>query len=108
MPSAPSWRRQPLPPGWGRIRQAVLIRDNYECQMPVPGRPRGLCLARANQVDHIIQDGGDDMANLRSLCWPHHRDRSSSQGGYAAGVLRRQIAAARYRKPEAHPGLVRP
>lgn len=106
---AGSWRTEPLPPDWPRIRARILHRDNYECQWPVPWLPRGICAARANQVDHVLSaadGGGHDDGNLRSLCWPHHRDRSSSQGGVAMAAIRRRIVAARKRPVQPHPGLL--
>jgi 5-methylcytosine-specific restriction endonuclease McrA len=50
-----------------RVRQAVLERDGYRCQIGAPG-----CLERATQVDHIVprSHGGAmwDPDNLRAAC----------------------------------------
>jgi len=101
---ATSDRRKRLPPDWPALRLACLKRDNWECQWPAAA---GICGAYANQCDHINPGGADDLANLRSLCTPHHSARSSQQGGHAWGVIRRRMAAAKYRTPEPHPGLIR-
>jgi 5-methylcytosine-specific restriction protein A len=103
-PWAGSTRKARLPAGWeSEIRPAVLARDGHACQWRVPG---GICGASANQVDHADPLGGDGMDNLQSLCQPHHAIKSGREGGRASGALRSRIAAARYRKPEAHPGLI--
>ena len=104
-----SRRSTPLPAGWDRIREGILRRDRHECQWPVPGAHRGICAARANQVDHVIpayQGGSDDPGNLRSLCWPHHRDLSSQQAGQAWGAIRRRMKEQKFRKAEVHPGYL--
>jgi 5-methylcytosine-specific restriction enzyme A len=99
---AGSWRTEPLPPGWAQIRLAVLARDDGKCQWRVP---HGICGEAANEVDHIRRGGGHDLSNLRSLCSPHHKIKSSGEGGAAAGRLRREIADRKTRVPERHPGL---
>ena len=52
---------------WLILRKAVLARDNWQCQLKLPG-----CKQRATQVDHIIglAQGGPawDPTNLRSSC----------------------------------------
>jgi 5-methylcytosine-specific restriction endonuclease McrA len=66
-----------MPPGWERLRRAVLNRDGGRCQ---------LCGEPATDVDHVVSRadrGGEDMANLRALCAPCHRKRSAAQGGRA-------------------------
>lgn len=98
--AAPSWRTQPKPPGWDTTRKRILKRDGHACQWPIP---RGVCGAPANQVDHIVpawQGGSDDDTNLRSLCEPHHKRKSSSEGGQAAA--RKRIPRRRPQEP--HPG----
>jgi hypothetical protein len=97
-----SRRSNLLPANWERLRLARLKIDSYLCQWP-------MCGAKANAVDHVIpasQGGGDDMDNLQSLCTPHHNAKTAREAGLAAGLSRRQMAAAKYRKPEAHPGRV--
>jgi hypothetical protein len=97
-----STRRQTLPAGWAALRRQILERDGYRCTWPMPSGTR--CPAAATDVDHI--DGhGNDPSNLRSLCGPHHRARSSTQGGQASGAQAKRRAALKYRTPEPHPGL---
>ena len=53
---------------WERVRQQVLERDGYLCQ--VPG-----CTATATHVDHIIAKsigGNDSLDNLQAMCAPHN------------------------------------
>lgn len=47
---------------WRKIRQRILQRDSYTCQM---------CGGEGNSVDHIVPrlaGGGDDDWNLQALC----------------------------------------
>lgn len=68
-------------PKWVSVRVAQL-RAHPICQ--VSG-----CPELATDVDHI--DGTDydtqryDMSRLRSLCSPHHRQRTTAQGNRAQG-----------------------
>ncbi len=53
---------------WRRIRESVLRRDGYECQIQGP-----TCTQTASAVDHIVPHayGGDDSyGNLRAACKP--------------------------------------
>lgn len=54
---------------WKHTRKAVLVRDNYECQIKLH-----CCRTVADAADHIvpIEKGGAllDMANLRAACRP--------------------------------------
>lgn len=91
-----SWHRDrsaELPHDWPIRRQQVLDRDGGTCTW----RTRGVrCMGRANEVDHVGNPHDHDVANLRSLCTPHHRARTAVQGGQAS-------ARARTRPAEAHP-----
>lgn len=99
-----SWRRKPLPPGWQKIRAAVLDRDGHQCTIMLT--PSVRCPGRGVVADHIDQDGPQaDMANLRSLCLAHDKVISSGQGGAGWAKIRRQVAAAKTRPAEKHPGL---
>jgi hypothetical protein len=64
-----------------------------------------ICGALATDVDHI--KNGDDHrdSNLRALCGPHHRQKSSREGAQAANANRRKIAQ-RFVRDEDHPGLM--
>lgn len=65
-------------PQWRRIRQQVLERDGYQCQIRGPR-----CQRIANQVDHIVPvaDGGPiyDPANLRAACSACNISRAQRQ-----------------------------
>ncbi len=93
MSDSSSWRTTPLPRGWAKTRARILKRDRRTCtQCGLPGR----------EVDHVIpahQGGGDDDANLTTLCYDCHKAKSSSEGGQAYAALR----ARRWRPKEAHP-----
>lgn len=71
------------------------------CQWVLPNGT--LCLDIATDVDH--KTAGDDHGhhNLQSLCRMHHSRKSSSEGGVAAGKVRRQNAQ-KFRRVEQHPG----
>jgi len=67
---------------WQAVREKVLERDGYQCQLRFPD----ICVGRASQVDHIIQpeaDGGSDLANLRAVCVRCHARRTGRQGALA-------------------------
>lgn len=61
---------------WRRIRWTCLTRDDFTCTWPGCGHhdPSG----RTLEADHI--DGpSDDLNNLRTLCSPHHQQRTLEQ-----------------------------
>lgn len=105
----PGWegstRRGRLPANWLVLRRARLELDGYQCTEILWSG--GRCPERATDVDHL-QPMTDDhsLGALRSKCGPHHRVKSSREGGHAAGALRRKMAAARYRPKDPHPGLI--
>lgn len=75
---------------WDRQRKVILNRDGGLC---VPCRTAGR-VTQAQAVDHIVpkaQGGGDDEANLQSICHACHRVKSAREGrqvqasGRAAG-----------------------
>lgn len=79
----PSARERGYDAEWERTRQDFL-RSFPVCQDP------GGCLAPATDVDHIDGLGpkgprGHDWSNLRSLCHPHHSQRTARDqpGGWA-------------------------
>lgn len=88
-------RRAELPRDWATIRQRILRRDGHRCVK---------CGAPANQVDHIGDRHQHGDENLRSLCTPCHRSRTSAQGV----AVRRARAASKYRTPEPHPSERKP
>lgn len=95
-------RRERLPSNWPVIRKRVLRRDDHRCTWRHDGVR---CVEIATDVDHIRR--GDDHAdeNLRSLCGWHHNKKSSSEGGAARAAIRRRNNQ-RFRRDEAHPGLM--
>lgn len=90
-------RRTTLPKDWPAIRAAVLTRDGHRCTWITDGHR---CPQPATDVDHRDRNGGDEKANLRSLCTPHHSKKSSAEGN----TTRWQVRQAR--PAEKHPGLL--
>jgi len=95
-----STRRATLSPEFFRNRARVLRRDGRMCQLRDP-----MCIGVATEVDHIGDRLDHSEPNLRAACKPCHQNRSSGQGGVAAGRVRKQIVANRKRPEERHPGL---
>jgi 5-methylcytosine-specific restriction protein A len=103
----PNWqgsdRRSRLPADWPKIRLRVLRRDGGQCTALTEAGER--CDSTATDVDHIRPGDDHSMGNLRSLCSWHHRQKSSREGAAAAHARRRAIEQ-RFRRDEAHPGLM--
>ena len=105
----PGWensdRRQRLPADWPVIRRRILRRDGRRCTVRDAYGVR--CSEPATDVDHVL--AGDDHrdANLRSVCRWHHQRKSSREGAAARAVQWRRNNR-RFRRSEAHPGLVEP
>jgi 5-methylcytosine-specific restriction enzyme A len=70
VPWAGSDRQARLPGNWSTIRRRVLERDGYECQ---------LCGAPADEVDHIRNNDDHSLANLWTLCEPHHKAKTARE-----------------------------
>jgi 5-methylcytosine-specific restriction endonuclease McrA len=93
---------------WKRLRAAVLARDNYRCQLRLPG-----CIVSANECDHIRPfhefadpKQADTMDNCRAVCHVCHAKRSGQQGGRAEAGSPRDgsggpVARPRRTKPKA-------
>lgn len=69
---------------WRRIRERVLLRDQYTCC------GCGL-VTQELEVDHIInvaEGGSDDESNLQSLCVPCHQAKTAAEAarGRALGI----------------------
>lgn len=64
---------------WTALREAVLIRDGYRCQLRYDG-----CYQRAVTAHHIIarKDGGADaLFNLHAVCGRCHARAHPEKGG---------------------------
>lgn len=58
-------------------------------------------------MDHVRPGDDHDEANLKAIHRrPCHARKSSGEGGAAAGRAARARAAARFRDPEPHPGML--
>lgn len=97
-----STRRVTLGKEYHRNRALVMRRDGKRCQIRTPG----ICIGTATECDHVHDRLDHSTENMRAACHPCHLDRSSRQGGTAAGQARKARAAARFRTPERHPGLL--
>lgn len=69
---------------WDALRKVVLQRDAGLCQ---PCRNKGQ-LTVATMVDHIrpkAEGGGDDLANLQSICRPCHTSKTDKEKNKGRG-----------------------
>jgi 5-methylcytosine-specific restriction enzyme A len=98
-----STRRATLGKEYWRARDRVMRRDGRRCQIRTPE----LCIGEATECDHIGDRLDHSDANMRAACRPCHQDRSSRQGGQAAGQRAQARVAARRRPVERHPGQLR-
>jgi hypothetical protein len=103
----PGWansdRRETLPPDWeSRVRPVILERDQRRCQWRTR---RGICGRYATDVDHIGDRDDHRPENLQALCTPHHRHKSSGEGGRARWA---KAKSRRTREPRPHPGTIEP
>ena len=93
----PGWknsnRKYELPRDWHRIRRRIEARANGICEHPG-------CARRGNQCDHIRPGNDHSDDNLQWLCEPHHRAKSSAEGGRAPRRKRKRGTA------ESHPGII--
>jgi 5-methylcytosine-specific restriction endonuclease McrA len=103
----PNWegsdRRSRLPADWPKRRLRVLRRDGGRCTALDEAGAR--CVETATDVDHVLPGDDHRESNLTSLCWWHHRQKSSREGAEARNTKRRQNAR-RFNRTEAHPGLM--
>lgn len=64
---------------WRRLREQILIRDNYLCQCCLANDGR---VTMATEVDHIVNvasGGTDDWGNLSSICAPCHKVKTARE-----------------------------
>lgn len=86
-----SRRRESLPPEWPQIRRQVFREKGRVC----------VCGNAASEVDHIKPGNDHSMANLRPICVPCHKRKSSGEGHAAKAALKK-----RFQRVESHPGLI--
>lgn len=78
-------------------------RDGHRCTHTDINGAR--CHEPATDVDHVSPGNDHRDSNLRALCSWHHLKKSGAEGARAkAANLRRQDK--KFRRSEAHPGLV--
>lgn len=97
MPWSSSTRRQRLPKDWPRRRQAVLTRDQHQCQIRRPG-----CTTAATEVDHIVPSDDHALANLQAACSDCHKLKTRDESRAARNARPKPTRSA-----ERHPGLMR-
>lgn len=96
MTPSPSRRTTPLPKNWdtpGGIRETVLDRDGWVCQIQGPK-----CVGHANEVDHKGDSDDHRLEVLQAACSPCHASKTGKQA--------RARQPNRRRPPEPHPGIV--
>lgn len=97
-------RKSRLPGNWKTLRREVLERDGRRCQWNLGDR---LCLAAANEVDHIRPGDDHSKSNLHSLCRDHHREKTQYESWDALRKKRAEVrrrAERLYGHTEEHPG----
>jgi 5-methylcytosine-specific restriction protein A len=100
-----TYRSQPRPKGWKKIRERIIARDGGLCQWPTDSQGLTRCGEPGTDVDHIVpafRGGTDTDDNLWLLCPEHHRHKTSSDAGRESWKNRPR----RQRPPERHPGLI--
>lgn len=85
-----------MPPGWSRIRAAVLARDKRKCQA---GTYK--CTGRATEVDHLGDPDDHRLEMLQSVC----RECHQVLGGQRSAAKRKAKGRTRVRPPERHPSI---
>ena len=93
---------------WRKIRQEVLERDSYECQLRYD-----CCIFTATEVDHLagIAASGmarnmaeDDASACIAVCAPCHRKKTMRQSAAAQQQLNANRAARKKLPQTPHPG----
>lgn len=96
---ANSNRAARLPKGWERIRRRIIRRDKGRCTAIYSTGKQ--CEQPGVEVDHIRPGDDHTDGNLRLLCRWCHQQKSSSEGGTAAALVRVRTA----RPTPTHPAL---
>lgn len=100
-----AWNNQgrTLPSNWSSLRKKVFRRDGDRCTWRNVYGDR--CKAPAEECDHIGRNDDHSMSNLRSLCHHHHSLHTAAQSA-ASRARRRKEVSKKFRRTEAHPGLL--
>lgn len=89
-------RRSRLPGNWAALRQSILKRDGYLCQINGPG-----CTRLATEVDHITHGDNHHPSNLQATCTRCHAAKTLAEAKQAQAAIR-----DKGRRPqEPHPGM---
>lgn len=104
----PGWqgsdRRSRLPSDWeSKIRPRIMRRDGNRCKVMLQDDTR--CPEPATDVDHIRRGDIHEDWNLQAICDWHHKQKTGREGAAAAAMQRRKNNK-RFRRVEAHPGLL--
>lgn len=91
---ASSNRKARLPANWPQLRRQCFA---------IYGRACYLCGGYATDVDHVVPGDNHTSENLRPICPPCHKRKSSAEGGRAY----QRIRPKRQRPSEPHPGVIR-
>jgi 5-methylcytosine-specific restriction enzyme A len=79
---------------WDKLRLLILKRDGGLCQVCREG---GRVTSGCNIVDHRINKaagGTDEAGNLRTICKPHHDEKTVLEALAARGLANRRPGAA--------------
>lgn len=102
----PGWansdRRERLPANWVSLRKQRFKFDGHQCTAIVNGVR---CPEPAEECDHHVRGDDHRLENLRSMCSWHHAKKSSAEGAQARAAKWRKNNS-KFRRSEAHPGLV--
>lgn len=91
-------RRDELPSNWASLRKQASARAGGRCER----KTNGVRCDRAGKELHHIKRDVHDLRWLEWLCPEHHRIETIAQ---AKAAQRAKYQAARFRKPEDHPGV---
>lgn len=96
-------RRQHLPSNWTTLRKQRFRMDGFRCTHRNDAGQR--CPSPAEECDHIGDRTDHRIEMLRSLCRYHHGKKTGAQGAWATHAVRRKNAQ-KFKRVEAHPGLL--
>lgn len=99
-------RKSRLPDNWQELRKAVIARSGGRCELLKKDGRR--CWDKGVDVDHIIPNDDDSMANLQHVCAWHHARKTGREGREARSVSEEPWRKLLRREPEKHPGSIDP